>query len=103
MRFVVILLLFLPAWGLADLGVPDHGCRAPLRPADDVDEQTWNGFLAGVDVYRSCISDFVAASQQAADAHSDAANAATQAWNAFVRDSLNVPEDFPWPPQPPPE
>jgi hypothetical protein len=99
MRFLAVLLLCIPTVSSADLPVPDHGCQAPQRPADDVDEQTWNRFLAGVDGYRACISAFVAANHDAADAHSAAANAATQAWNEFVRDSLNVPEDFPWPPE----
>lgn len=95
----VLLLLLVPAIADASVPVPDPGCRAPLRPADDVDEATWNRFLAGVDGYRSCISDFVTANHQQADAHREAANAATTAWNDFVRDSLNVPEDFPWPPE----
>lgn len=96
---VVLLLLFVPAIAGADAPMPDPGCRAPVRPADGVDEPTWNRFLAGVDTYRSCISDFVAANHEQADAHREAANAATTAWNDFVRESLNVPEDFPWPPE----
>jgi hypothetical protein len=99
MRFCIVLLLFLPMLAVADRPVPQHGCEAPRRPADDVDEITWNRFLAGVDDYRACISDFVAANHAAADAHRNSANAATEAWNLFVRDSLNAPEDFPWPPE----
>jgi hypothetical protein len=99
MRLVVCLLIFVPALASADLPVPAHGCLAPVRPADDVDERVWNGFLAGVDAYRDCISDFVSANQAAADSHAAAAHAATEAWNIYVRDSLNVPEDFPWPPE----
>lgn len=99
MRKFVVMLLLVPILACADAPVPDHGCEAPRRPADDVDEATWNLFLAGVDRYRACISDFVAANRAAAESHYAAANAATQAWNGFVRDSLNVPEDFPWPPE----
>lgn len=79
--------------------VPDHGCRAPVRPPDDVPEVVWQGFLEAVDSYRACISNYVTRNNALADAHRTAANEATLAWNAFVRDSLNVPEDFPWPPE----
>ncbi len=99
MRYLAVLLLCLPVLASADLPVPDHGCVAPVRPGDGVDERTWGEFLAGVDGYRACISDFAASNHEAADTHRAAANGATQAWNEFVRDSLNVPEDFPWPPE----
>jgi len=88
----VVLLFTMPNLVVASLPVEAHGCRAPVRPPDDVDEATWEKFLAGVDGYRACISDFVAANHRAADAHRAAANGATEAWNGFVRDSLNVPE-----------
>ena len=51
-----------------------------------------------VDAYRDCMTRFIAENNDAADRHRAAANAATVEWNAFVHSSLNVPEDFPWPP-----
>ena len=99
MRFLAVLLLLAAISSRADSPGPDHGCQAPERPSDDVDEQTWNRFLADVDGYRSCISNSVSTNRDAADAHTAAAKAATQAWNGFVHDSLNVREDFPWPPE----
>ena len=78
---------------------PEHGCQAPQRPADDHNDALWQRFLDDVDGYRACISDYAAASHAAAAAHSQAGNDATLDWNAFVRDRLNVPEDYPWPPR----
>lgn len=77
---------------------PDHGCRAPARPADDQNDLLWQRFLDDVDAYRACISDFAAANHEASDLHRQAANDATRDWNRFVRSELNVPEDYPWPP-----
>jgi hypothetical protein len=79
---------------------PAHGCQAPARPADDQDDARWRAFLDAVDGFRACISDYAAANHAASDAHRAAANAATLDWNAFVRRELNVPEDYPWPPEP---
>ena len=78
---------------------PEHGCTAPVRPSDDRDDIRWQRFLDDVDAFRACISDYVAANYHAADVHQDAANEATMAWNRFVRAELNVPEDYPWPPE----
>jgi hypothetical protein len=79
---------------------PAHGCQAPARPVDDQDDALWQAFLDDVDAFRGCISDYAAANHRAADAHRQAANAATLDWNVFVRRELNVPEDYPWPPEP---
>lgn len=99
MRYLAIVLLFLSFFAGADLRAMVHGCAVPVRPDDSVDEQTWEKFLTGVDDYRACISEFTDSNHQSADAHRAAANAAVGDWNEFVRDSLNVVEDFPWPPE----
>lgn len=78
---------------------PQAGCPAPARPADDQNDLLWQAYLEDVDNFRQCISDFVDANQAAAVTHNEAARQATEAWNEFVRTSLNVPEDFPWPPE----
>lgn len=101
MRLLFAFLLILASAAAAHKPVPAHGCVSPERPPDDVDEATWRRFLDDVDGYRDCISNFVGSNYAASDAHRDAANAATLEWNAFVRDSLNVPEDFPWQPEAP--
>ena len=92
-------LLLLPLLSAADNSQPVNPCRAPTRPVDDTAQVTWNRFVDDVDVYRACINDFVQRNHAASDAHRQAANEATEAWNAFVKTSLNVPEDFPWPPE----
>lgn len=78
---------------------PHHGCQAPTRPADDQNDVLWQGFLDAVDRFRGCISDYASANRAASEAHNRAANEATLDWNRFVRSDLNVPEDFPWPPE----
>jgi hypothetical protein len=78
-----------------------HGCTAPTRPADDQNDVLWQRFLDDVDAFRACVSSYAEANRRAAEIHSNAANDATLVWNQFVRAELNVPEDYPWPPQEP--
>lgn len=100
-RYGAVLTLLLAAAGAAAHDPPPgHGCAAPARPADDQNDVLWQRYLDDVDAFRACISNFVDASQAAAEAHGDAARRATADWNDFVRANLNVPEDYPWPPQP---
>ncbi len=76
-----------------------HGCVAPERPANDQDDQLWKQFLEEIDAFQRCITAAADRHQAASDAHQRAAFAAVDAWNDFVRTSLNAPEDFPWPPE----
>jgi hypothetical protein len=92
------LLVLLPALALAHSPQPTHACTQPIRPPDKNDSDVWNRFMDQVDVYRDCMSKFIAENNAASDRHRAAANAATVEWNAFVHGSLNVPEDFPWAP-----
>lgn len=96
--WAVLLALCCAAPVCAHSPVPVHGCQAPARPADDQNDALWEAYLSAVDRFRACISDFAAANHEAAERHREAGNAATLDWNRFVRDELNVPEDFPWPP-----
>lgn len=73
---------------------PEAPCTEPLRPPR-TDVAKWNAFVDAVDVYRSCISSFSTDQYSATDAHRFAAERATERWNAFVRENLNVPADFP--------
>jgi len=98
-RAAAALLVWLSAaGGYAHSPAPAHGCEPPTRPADDQNDSLWQRFLADVDGFRACISDYAQRNHAAAEAHREAANAATLDWNRFVRSDLNVPEDFPWPP-----
>lgn len=94
----VLLAALLSPLAAAHTPPPAHGCAAPTRPADDQNDVLWQRFLADVDSFRGCISAYAESNRAAAQAHQQAANAATLDWNAFVRSDLNVPEDFPWPP-----
>ena len=79
---------------------PEAPCTEPLRPPR-TDVAKWNAFVDAVDVYRTCISSFAADQYSASEAHRFAAERATERWNAFVRDNLNVPADFPHEPHKP--
>ncbi len=63
------------------------------------DVERWNAFVDAVDVYRDCINRYQAAHYVQSDAHRAAAEASVQEWNTFVRENLNVPEDFPHRPE----
>ena len=75
-----------------------HNCVAPERPANDQDDVLWAQFLTEIDAFQACVSSAADRHQAASDAHQRAAFEAVDAWNDFVRTSLNAPEDFPWPP-----
>lgn len=98
-RRILRLAVLVPALAFGHSEPPTHDCVQPTRPPDKTDVDVWNRFIDLVDVYRSCMSQFIAENHEAAERHRAAANAATAEWNAFVHSSLNVPEDFPWPPQ----
>ena len=76
-----------------------HDCVAPQRPEDDQNDVLWAEFLGRIDEFQACVTAAADRHQAASDAHQRAAFAAVDAWNDFVRTSLNAPEDFPWPPE----
>ena len=96
----VLLALTIVSWVPAHAHEPmTHDCVAPERPADDQDDVLWADFLARIDEFQTCITAVADRHQAASDEHQRAAFAAVDAWNDFVRTSLNAPEDFPWPPE----
>ena len=74
---------------------PVPACEAPIRPPDKKAVERWNQYVDALGGYRSCLNGFIEANHAAADHHRAAANDATRQWNNYVRDNLNVPEDFP--------
>ena len=95
MKFGLCLLaLILSAQLAANDPVQLPGCVAPERPPK-TDPIRWDAFVDAVNAYRHCINAYQARQYAQADAHRAAAEGAVQAWNDFVRENLNVPEDFP--------
>jgi hypothetical protein len=94
-NLVALLLVTLAngAWAHEPMG---HSCSAPARPANDQDDVLWQRFLDDIDVFRNCVTRTKERHEDAVSQHQDAARAAVESWNAFVRTSLNAPEDFPW-------
>ena len=74
-------------------------CEKPVRPANDQDDTLWQRFLEEIDTYRACVNARMDWHQEASRDHQEQARLAVEAWNSFVRTSLNAPEDFPWPPE----
>ena len=77
----------------------EHACEAPVRPADETNDRLWNAFLDEIDAFRDCVNVAKEQHEHAVRAHQASARHAVEAWNEFVRTSLNAPEDFPWPPE----
>ena len=67
------------------------------RRANDLIELI--AFLQEIDDFRACVNAEMEWHQAAAGAHQQQARAIVDAWNRFVRENLNAPEDFPWPPE----
>lgn len=74
-----------------------HACVEPKRPVDDQDNVLWQGFLGGVETFRSCVNERVLWHQAQAQQHSAQARETADLWNQFVKSKLNVPADFPHP------
>lgn len=95
LALLALLAVPIPVWCHEPMAID---CVAPVRPADDQNDELWHRFLAEIDAFQSCITRSADRHQAWADEHQRAAFAAVDAWNDFVRTSLNAPEDFPWPP-----
>ncbi|MEM9621070.1 MAG: hypothetical protein AAF993_05425 [Pseudomonadota bacterium] len=98
----LLLALTAPAGVLAHTDVVNapvvHNCTAPIRPQNEQDDLRWQAFLNEVETFRRCVTDKMEWHRAAAAAHQQNASEVVQAWNQFVRVSLNAPEDFPWHP-----
>ncbi len=77
-----------------------NDCIPPTRPADEQNDVLWQEFLADIDTFQACINANVERHQSATSEHQEAARLTVERWNQFVQQSLNAPEDFPWPPDP---
>lgn len=74
---------------LADMFVPSHSCRKPIKPYQFNYEWEIESFNADVDIYRACIAEFVDRAKAAASRHQQAASDAVDDWNRFVNYELN--------------
>jgi hypothetical protein len=88
-RFLVAVLVIavvgLAGTAWADMFPPSHGCRKPYKPYQFTSEHELEMFRAEVDRFEACIDRFVEEQKEAAQAHRDAAKAAIDDWNRFVR------------------
>jgi hypothetical protein len=68
-----------------------------IRPQDEQEDVLWQRFLTDIDTLRACAQAHMAWHQNAVVEHQQSAKLAMEQLNGFVRDSLNAPEDFPFP------
>lgn len=83
--FLFLALLYSPI--AADMGSPYHSCSKP-KPYDPVEFRSRSDlemYNDSVDRYKRCIEEFVEAQNKAINRHHEAAQAATEEYNSFVR------------------
>jgi hypothetical protein len=88
--FLVVQLLILSASILiraasaADVFTPPPSCIKPTKPLRFTSEWEVDQFMSSVEVYKSCIAQFVGEHREAARKHQEAANQAIEEWNDFA-------------------
>ena len=88
------------AYGDDSPNAPFGTCLEPQRPIDDQDDEHWQGFLGGIEIFRSCVNQNILWHQEQAKIHSTQAREMADLWNQFVKSKLNAPVDFPHPSNP---
>ena len=71
----------------ADMGSPSHNCSKP-KPYDPMEYRSKSDvemYNDSVDRYKRCIEEFVGEQNKAVNRHHDAAQAATDEYNSFVK------------------
>ena len=72
----------------ADMGSPSHNCSKP-KPYDPMEYRSSSDvemYNDSVDRYKRCIEEFVGEQNKAVNRHHEAALAATEEYNSFVRE-----------------
>ena len=72
----------------ADMGSPSHSCLKP-KPYDPIEIQSKSDlemYNDSVNRYKRCIEEFVEDQEKAGKRHHEAAVAATEEYNSFVKD-----------------
>lgn len=85
MRALLVLGILLSPLALADIVEPSHDCNQPDIPYEFQNKYERDQFLADVEEYKTCITDFVEEQQDAVRKHNSAAEDAIEEWNAFAR------------------
>ena len=83
--FLFLALLYSPI--AADMGSPSNSCSKP-KPYDPMENRSRSDlemYNDSVDRYKRCIDEFVEAQEKAVNRHHEAAQAATEEYNSFVK------------------
>jgi hypothetical protein len=74
---------------LSDMFTPSHSCSKPIKPYQFNSQWELDNFNNDVDMFKSCIQDFIDEQNRAAKKHAQAADDAIEEWNNFVNYELN--------------
>lgn len=86
---VILLAALIASPVSADTYAPSHMCSKPYKPYQFDSQWEIDNFLAEVERYKHCISDFVDEQHEAARTHQEAASEAIDEWNHFVNYELD--------------
>jgi len=81
-------LMLVPPLALADSYAPSPSCSKPYKPMQFTNNFEVEQFREDVRRYKRCLQDFVEAQNNEAEYHQQAAEAAIEEWNRFVRFEL---------------
>ena len=85
MRYIVaILLLCVSVAVYAYHSVSQHPCSRPWKPSQFTSQNEVDSYKKQVEMYRSCIEEFVDEQKDAIRAHKRAAEEAIEEWNSFA-------------------
>lgn len=81
-------LILVPLLSLADSYAPSPSCSKPFKPMQFTNNFEVEQFREDVRRYKRCLQDFVESQNDEAENHRQAAEAAVEEWNRFVRFEL---------------
>ena len=92
---LLLILLLSPSVAQADPSPPSHKCTAPLKQTEFATRFQLDRYKTTVDLYRSCLEDFVKEQERAIENHRRAVQSAIDDWNTFVGKDAKEPPRSP--------
>ena len=88
-HLIAITCLVLPVSSPAHLLSPSHNCSKPFKPYQLNSEYDIESYRTKVKRDKSCLQDFIAAQNDEALKHANAADEAADEWNIYANHELN--------------
>ena len=92
---ILLILLLSPSVAQSDASPPAPKCTAPLKQTEFATRFQVDRYKATVDLYRSCLEDFVKEQERAIENHRQAVQSAIDDWNKFVGKEAKEPPRTP--------